>query len=91
MHYNKAKDKYTGTVSCKKTDYVWNLEDTTFLAHQKTVMGHKYYIWDVVNTQFNRKTYYEGYLPSDWKAQALAIWFHNEMFSYSAFTVKGWS
>ena len=37
------------------------------------------------------KTYYEGYLPKEWKTQALAVWFHNEMFSYSVWDVVGWS
>lgn len=35
-------------------------------------------------------TYYEGYVPADWGTQALAVWFHNEMFAYSAWGVEGW-
>lgn len=41
------KNAVTDTVSCIKTQYTWNLVDTTAASHQKNVYGYKYYITDV--------------------------------------------
>lgn len=84
------KEAVTDTVSCLKTQYTWNLIDTTSASHKKTVYGYKYYITDVKSAAKNNN-YYEGYIPKDWKTQALAVNFHNEMFTYNAWDVVGWS
>ena len=68
----------------------WNLVDITNSAHRKNVSGFKYFITDK-KLKAKNKTYYEGYLPKEWKTQALSVWFHNEMFSYSVWDVVGWS
>lgn len=80
----------TDTVSCIETDYVWTLTDTTSSSHKKTVNGAKYYITDAKSAAKN-KTYYDGYVPKDWKTQSMAVWFHNEMFTYSSWSVVSWS
>lgn len=85
-----VKPFFSDTVSCDKTKYTWTLTDTTTTGHTKTVYGYKYLITDVYS-HAKGKSYYEDYTPSDWGTQALAIWFHNEMFSYSAWSVVGWS
>lgn len=77
-------------VSCIETDYTWTLTDTTFSDHNKNVYGSKYYITDVKSAAKD-KIYYDGYTPKDWKTQALAVWFHNEMFTYSAWDVVSWA
>lgn len=74
---------FSDTVSCNKSSYTWTLTDTTTTGHTKTVYGYKYLITDVYS-HAKGKSYYEDYTPLDWGTQALAIWFHNEMFSYSA-------
>lgn len=84
------KNAVTDTVSCIKTQYTWNLVDTTAASHQKNVYGYKYYITDVksaAKTTIN----YEGYVPKDWKTQSLAVNFHNEIFTYNAWNVVGWA
>lgn len=78
------------TVSCIETDYTWTLTDTTNSGHSKNVTGAKYFITDTKSAAKD-KTYYEGYTPNDWGTQAMAVWFHNEMFSYSAWDVVSWS
>ena len=83
------EERLSDTVSCIETDYVWTLTDTTFSDHSKNVYGSKYYITDVKSAAVG-KTYYEGYTPNDWGTQALAVWFHNEMFAYSAWDVVSW-
>ena len=50
----------------------------------------KYYITDTKSAAKD-KTYYEGYTPNDWGTQAMAVWFHNEMFGYTAWEVVNWS
>ena len=84
------KNAVTDTVSCIKTQYTWNLVDTTAASHQKNVYGFKYYITDVKSAAKNNN-YYEGYVPKDWKTQSLAVNFHNEMFTYNAWNVVGWA
>lgn len=84
------KNAVTDTVSCIKTQYTWNLVDTTAASHQKNVYGYKYYITDVKSAAKNNN-YYEGYVPKDWKTQSLAVNFHNEMFTYNAWNVVGWA
>lgn len=84
------KQAVSDTVSARVTEYKWNLVDTTNSAHRKNVSGFKYFITDKKSKAKN-KIYYEGYLPKEWKTQALAVWFHNEMFSYSVWDVVGWS
>ena len=59
------KNAVTDTVSCIKTQYTWNLVDTTAASHQKNVYGYKYYITDVKSAAKNNN-YYEGYVPKDW-------------------------
>lgn len=76
------------TVACKRTTYTWTLVDTTFSAHYKNVYGYDYYVTD--SKYHTGEMYYEGYVPKDWGKQALAIWLHNEMFSYSHFSVVSW-
>lgn len=83
------EDRLSDTVSCIETDYEWTLTDTTYSGHSKNVYGSKYYITDVKSAAVG-KTYYEGYTPNDWRTQALAVWFHNEMFAYSAWDVVSW-
>lgn len=78
------------TVSCIETDYTWTLTDTTDSYHSKNVTGAKYYITDTKSAAKD-KTYYEGYTPNDWGTQAMAVWFHNEMFGYTAWEVVNWS
>ena len=85
-----VKKAVSDTVSARVTEYKWNLVDTTNSAHRKNVSGFKYFITDKKSKAKN-KTYYEGYIPKEWKTQALAVWFHNEMFSYSVWNVVGWS
>lgn len=70
-------------VSCIETDYIWTLTDTADPHHTKNVTGAKYYITDAKAAEKGR-TYYEGYTPNDWGTQAIAVWFHNEMFGYTA-------
>lgn len=82
------KSALSTTVSSAKTDYTWTLVDTTDSGHTKNVYGAKYYITD--SNYHTGETYYEGYVPDDWGTQALAVWFHNEMFTYSAWGVEGW-
>ena len=72
------------------TDYTWTLTDTKDSKHSKNVTGAKYFITDVKSAAKD-KTYYEGYTPNDWKTQAMAVWFHNEMFSYTTWEVVNWS
>lgn len=81
---------FSDTVSCIETDYTWTLTDTTDSNHYKNVTGAKYLITDVKSAAVN-KTYYEGYTPNDWGTQAMAVWFHNEMFGYTAWNVVSWS
>ena len=50
----------------------------------------KYYITNTKSAAKD-KTYYEGYTPNDWGTQAMAVWFHNEMFGYTAWEVVNWS
>ncbi len=85
----EIKDAVTDTVSSDTTTYTWTLQDTTSSGHHKNVYGYKYYIIDT--TSHTGETYYEGYTPNDWEIQALAVWFHNEMFPYSTFDVVSWS
>lgn len=80
----------TDTVSADDTKYTWTLIDTTNAGHKKTVYGHKYYITDYKSAA-RGKNYYDGYVPKDWKTQQMAVWFHNEMFSYDSWDVVGWS
>lgn len=84
------KTAITDTVSCMETDYTWTLTDTKDSKHSKNVTGAKYFITDVKSAAKD-KTYYEGYTPNDWKTQAMAVWFHNEMFSYTTWEVVNWS
>ncbi len=84
------KSAITDTVSCNETDYKWTLTDTTDSGHSKHVVGYKYFVTDTKSAAQN-KTYYEGYTPNDWGKHELAVWFHNEMFAYSAWSVIGWS
>ncbi len=84
------KSAVSDTVSCVETDYTWTLTNTTASGHKKNVYGQKYYVTDV-KSAFKGNTYYEGYTPNDWGTQALAVWFHNEVFPYSAFDVVSWS
>lgn len=81
---------FSDTVSCIETDYTWTLTDTTDSYHSKNVIGAKYYITDTKSAAKD-KTYYEGYTPNDWGTQAMAVWFHNEMFTYSVWEVVNWS
>lgn len=78
------------TVSCIETDYTWTLTDTKDSEHSKNVTGVKYFITDTKSAA-KGKSYYEGYTPNDWRTQAMAVWFHNEMFSYSIWNVVNWS
>lgn len=82
------KSALSTTVSSVKTAYTWTLVDTTDSGHYKNVYGEKYYVTD--SNYHTGDTYYEGYVPADWGTQALAVWFHNEMFAYSAWGVEGW-
>ena len=86
----KIKSAFSDTVSCDETDYEWKLVDTTNAGHQKNVTGSKYYRTDVKSV-YKGNTYYEGYVSEDWKKESLAIWFHNEMFTYSSWAVVSWS
>lgn len=88
--FGRIKTAVTDTVSSIRTDYNWKLVDTTDSWHNKTVYGSKYYITDV-KSAVKGNTYYHGYVPKDWRTQALAVWFHNEMFAYPAWQVVSWS
>ena len=33
----------------------------------------------------------KGYTPKDWGTQGLAVWFHNEMFGYTTWSVVSWT
>lgn len=81
-------DALSTTVSCKRTDYKWTLVDTSSVGHTKTVYGYKYYVAD--SEYYTGNTYYEGYVPKDWGVQALAVGFHNEMFTYAYWDVVSW-
>lgn len=81
---------FTDTVSCEKTEYTWTLVDTTFSAHTNTVYGYKYVINDT-QSKYSGETYFDGYVPDDFKTQSFAVLIHGEMFTYSSFTVVGWS
>ena len=83
------KSALSTTVACVKSTYKWTLVDTTLSAHSKNVYGYKYHVTD--SNYHTGDNYYEGYQPSDWRTQALAVWFHNEMFAYSVWDVVGWS
>lgn len=83
------KSALSTTVACVKSTYKWTLVDTTLSAHSKNVYGYKYHVTD--SNYHTGDDYYEGYQPSDWRTQALAVWFHNEMFAYSAWDVVGWN
>lgn len=69
------------------------MNKSTAALHQsvspRTLAG-KYYITDTKSAAKD-KTYYEGYTPNDWGTQAMAVWFHNEMFGYTAWEVVNWS
>ena len=83
---------FTDTVSCVETDYNWKVTDTTASAHTKDLVkfGAKYYITDSYSDH-RGETYYDGYLPSDWGEQTLAIALHTQMFSYSSYDVVSWT
>ena len=83
------KSKLSTTVACKTTKYKWKLVDTTKTSHNKNVYGYKYVVTD--SKYHTGETYYSGYKISDWKKRSLAVNLHHEMFSYSTFTVEGWS
>ena len=78
----------SANLSSQITTYTWTLIDTTSSAHTRNVYGHKYYV-NHTGIHYG-ETYYDGYVPKDWGTQQLAVWFHNEMFPYSAFFVVGW-
>lgn len=83
------KSALTTTISCDRRVYKWKLVDTKNTSHSKYVYGYRYKAND---SKYDcNDTFYEGYLPSDWKTSALAIEFHNELFTYSVFTAEGWS
>lgn len=84
------KDNDFDRYASRLNEIMENIVDTNNSAHRKNVSGFKYFITDKKSKAKN-KTYYEGYLPKEWKTQALAVWFHNEMFSYSVWNVVGWS
>ncbi len=81
---------FSDTVSCNQTDYTWTLTDTKDSSHSKNVYGSKYYITDTKSAAAN-KTYYDGYTPKNWGTSEMAVWFHNEMYSYSMWEVVSWS
>lgn len=83
------KNALSTTVACTKTTYNWLLVDTTYSGHTKNVYGYKYHIID--SNYHTNENYFEGYQPSDWRTQALAVWLHNEMFAYSFWDVVNWS
>lgn len=83
------KNALSTTVACVKTSYTWSLVDTTYSGHSKNVYGYKYHVTD--SDYHTGDDYFEGYQPSDWRTQALAVWLHNEMFGYSIWDVVSWS
>ena len=80
---------FSDTLSCKATEYTWELTDRGNRYHTKNVYGGKYVINDALSNR-NGETYYDGYVPGDWGKQSLAVLFHNEMFSYTIFDVVRW-
>lgn len=79
----------TATVSCVRTDYTWNLTSTKDSTHSRTVYGAKYYITET-NHAVQGKSYYDGYVPSQWGTTYISTWFHETMFSYFAWELVGW-
>lgn len=80
---------FSDTLSCKATEYTWEITDRKYPDHTKTVYGEKYFINDELSYR-NGETHYEGYVPADWGKQSFAALLHYEMYSYSIFEVVGW-
>lgn len=87
--FNEISKPFSDTFSCYATEYTWKLTAWQNQYHTRTVYGAKYYINDEYSGRVG-ETHYEGYVPADWGKQRLAVFFHNEMFSYTIFEVTGW-
>lgn len=83
------KNRVSATVSCIRTDYTWNLTSTKDSTHSRTVYGAKYYITEE-NHAVQGKSYYDGYVPSQWGTTYISTWFHETMFSYFAWELVRW-
>lgn len=77
------------TVASKRTKYIWTLTEAG-TTRSKNVYGNKYYITQEDSKHY-KETFYDGYVPKDWKTQSLGMGFHNEMFSYSNYQILSWT
>ena len=77
------------TVASKRTKYTWTLTEVG-TTRSKNVYGNKYYITQEDSKHY-KETFYDGYVPKDWKTQSLGMGLHNEMFSYSNYQILSWT
>lgn len=83
------KNAVTATVSCIQTDYTWKLTSTKDSTHERTVYGADYRITHN-KSDFQGKTYSDGYVPSQWGTTYISTWFHETMFSFFAWELVRW-
>lgn len=75
----KIKDFLTTTVSAKIDNYSFMCTDTINTNHYREVTGRKAFI-DDDTVKYKGKTYYEGYIPKDWKTETFGKTLYIDMF-----------
>lgn len=62
-------EELSARLAAKVEEYTFRCTDTINPNHYRDVTGSKIFI-DDIDPRYNGKTYYEGYIPKDWKTKA---------------------
>ncbi|HOR85798.1 MAG TPA: hypothetical protein PLL98_04850 [Bacillota bacterium] len=81
----KIMDKLTVPLSAKIDNYSFRCTDTINSNHYIDVTGKKVYIIDD-NKKYKGNTYYEGFIPKDWKTTAFGKSLYLRMFGVVGFS-----